>query len=83
MISIPPTTKEMAEEFTTASDSHAPDLIVGQTFLPDGPTQRIHEMKGKALHQGEKDNDKTPKKGKGRLPTGKGPPRPFNYKSVS
>jgi hypothetical protein len=77
---IPPTTKEMAEEFTTASDHRVPDTIVHQTFAPDGTNQQIREMKEKFLKLG-KDYDKTPKKDRKQLP--KKPPRPFNHRTVS
>jgi hypothetical protein len=77
---IPPMTKEMAEEFTTASDKHVPDVIVHQTFAPDGTNQQIREMKEKFLRLG-KDDDETPKKDKRRLP--KKPPRLFNCGTVS
>jgi hypothetical protein len=57
----------MAKEFTKASDNHAPDITVGQTFISDGTIQRIREMKEQALKLG-KDDDETPKKGKQHLP---------------
>jgi hypothetical protein len=66
-IHIPPTTKEMAKEFTTASDNHALDITIGQTFAPDGANQRIRELKEQYLKLG-KDDDETPKKNKPRLP---------------
>jgi hypothetical protein len=83
LINIPPTTKEMAKEFTTASDNHAPDITVGQTFVPDGTIQWIREMKEQAMKLGGKDDNETPKKDKRRLPRKADPPQLFNYRAVS